>query len=80
MTELDNDDYRPPLADYWDSLETIHGPGFRIESLTHEERATLIDHLRDAVERDRRVTRVEKTNLKIVLDHAQRVQSRSSQS
>lgn len=79
MTTALDDDYRPPLADYWDSLEKRYGPGFRLEALSDAERATLIAHLRDAVERDPRVTPVEKANLKLVLAHARRVQAWSAQ-
>ncbi|HSO99873.1 MAG TPA: hypothetical protein VLN90_00275 [Thioalkalivibrio sp.] len=60
-------DYRPPLADYFDSLESRHGADFNFEKLSDEE-LTELEHLgRDAVERDPKVSAVEKQNLGMLL-------------
>ncbi len=58
-----NDDYRPPLADYWDQMETKYGDGFTFDKLSDEELVTMEKLGRDAVERDPRVTWQEKKNL-----------------
>nr|WP_296749593.1 hypothetical protein [Thioalkalivibrio sp.] len=71
-----HDDYRPPLADYWDSLETRYGSGFSLDAIKLEELRELERHLRAAVEQDPKVTPVEKTNLGMVLRHAQSVLQR----
>ncbi|MBS0001459.1 MAG: hypothetical protein KFF45_00075 [Thioalkalivibrio sp.] len=67
------DDYRPPLADYWDALEARYGSGFSLETITLDELRQLQAHLREAVEQDPLVTQVEKTNLGMVLKHADTV-------
>ncbi len=72
------DDYRPPLADYWDALEARYGSGFSFEGITIDELRQLQAHLREAVERDPRVTQVEKANLGMVLKHADSVLQRRS--
>lgn len=72
------DDYRPPLADYWDALEDRYGSGFNFEGITVEELRQLRAHLREAVEQDPRVTQVEKANLGMVLKHADSVLQRRS--
>ena len=73
-----HDDYRPPLADYWDSLESRYGSGFTLDAIPLEELRELERHLRAAVEQDPRVTPVEKTNLGMVLRHARSVLQRRS--
>jgi len=60
-------DYRPPLADYFDSLESRHGEDFSFEKLSDEELSELERLGRDAVERDPRVSAVEKQNLGMLL-------------
>lgn len=67
------DDYRPPLADYWDGLEARYGSGFSLEAITIDELRQLRSHLRAAVEEDPLVTPVEKANLGMVLRHADAV-------
>jgi len=67
------DDYRPPLADYWDALETRYGSGFSLDRISVDELRELRSHLRAAVEHDPRVTPVEKANLGMVLKHADAV-------
>jgi len=64
------DDYRPPLADYWDALEARYGSGFSLDTITLDELRELRSHLRAAVEHDPLVTPVEKANLGVVLKHA----------
>ena len=59
MTE----DYRPPLADYFDQMETKHGEGFTFDQLSDEELVMMEKLGRDAIERDPRVTWQEKKNL-----------------
>ncbi|MCA1791037.1 MAG: hypothetical protein LC667_14630 [Thioalkalivibrio sp.] len=71
-----HDDYRPPLADYWDSLETRYGVGFTLDAIQLEELQELERHLRAVVEQDPRVTQVEKANLGMVLRHARSVLQR----
>ncbi|MFO8153626.1 hypothetical protein [Thioalkalivibrio sp.] len=70
------DDYRPPLADYWDALEVRYGSGFSLETITLDELRQLQAHLRAAVEQDPLVTQVEKANLGMVLKHADAVLQR----
>jgi|GEM_PF-1165717 len=60
-------DYRPPLADYFDSLESRHGEDFNFEKLSDEELTELERLGRDAVERDPKVSDVEKQNLGMLL-------------
>jgi len=64
------EDYRPPLADYWDALETRYGSAFSLDTITLDELRELRSHLRAAVEHDPLVTPVEKANLSMVLKHA----------
>lgn len=72
------EDYRPPLADYWDALEARYGSGFNLDAISIDELRQLEAHLRTAVERDPQVTPVEKANLGMVLKHAQAVLQRRS--
>ncbi|ADC70607.1 hypothetical protein TK90_0090 [Thioalkalivibrio sp. K90mix] len=65
------DDYRPPLADYWDQLEARYGGGFNFHQISRDELAQLVEHLRHAVKEDPQVTDVEKQNLGLVLKHAE---------
>jgi len=67
------EDYRPPLADYWDALEARYGSGFSLDTITLDELRELRSQLRAAVEQDPLVTPVEKTNLGVVLKHADAV-------
>ncbi|OOC11239.1 MULTISPECIES: hypothetical protein [Thioalkalivibrio] len=70
------DDYRPPLADYWDELESRYGGGFNFQQISREELDQLIGHLRQAVNQDPQVTEVEKQNLALVLKHAEESRKR----
>ena len=70
------EDYRPPLADYWDALEARYGSGFTLDAIGREELRELERHLAAAVEQDPRVTAVEKANLGMVLRHARSVLQR----
>ena len=72
MTE----DYRPPLADYWDELESRYGGGFNFQQISREELDRLIGHLRQAVNQDPQVTEIEKQNLALVLKHAEESRKR----
>lgn len=72
------EDYRPPLADYWDALEARYGSGFSLDAISIDELRQLEVHLRTAVDRDPQVTPVEKANLGMVLKHAQAVLQRRS--
>jgi len=67
------EEYRPPLADYWDTLEARYGNGFSLDTISVEELRELLNHLRAAVEQDPLVTPVEKANLGMVLKHAEAV-------
>lgn len=67
------EDYRPPLADYWDALEARYGNGFSMETISVDELRELRTHLRAAVEEDPLVTPAEKANLGMVLKHAEAV-------
>lgn len=58
-----SDDYRPPLADYFDQMEKKYGDGFTFDRLDDEELVTMERLGRDAIERDPRVTWQEKKNL-----------------
>jgi hypothetical protein len=62
-----DENYRPPLADYFDSLESRYGEGFNFEKLSDEELTELERLGRDAVERDPKVSAVEKQNLGMLL-------------
>lgn len=66
-----SDDYRPPLADYWDQLESRYGGGFNFHQISRDELAQLVEHLRHAVREDPQVNEVEKQNLGLVLKHAE---------
>ncbi|WP_018936944.1 hypothetical protein [Thioalkalivibrio sp. ALJ24] len=70
------DDYRPPLADYWDELESRYGGGFNFQQISREELDRLIGHLRQAVNQDPQVTEIEKQNLALVLKHAEESRKR----
>lgn len=70
------DDYRPPLADYWDELESRYGGGFNFQQISREELDQLIGHLRQAVNQDPQVTEIEKQNLALVLKHAEESRKR----
>ncbi|WP_018869034.1 MULTISPECIES: hypothetical protein [unclassified Thioalkalivibrio] len=70
------DEYRPPLADYWDELESRYGGGFNFQQISREELDQLIGHLRQAVNQDPQVTEVEKQNLALVLKHAEESRKR----
>lgn len=60
-------DYQPPLAAYFDELETRYGDQFSFDRLSDEELLTLERLGRDAIERDRKISAVEKANLKPLL-------------
>ena len=55
--------YRPPLADYFDSLERQHGARFSFDRLREDELQTLARLARDAIAHDPLVSAVEKKNL-----------------
>ncbi|MEJ2059175.1 MAG: hypothetical protein P8079_11535 [Gammaproteobacteria bacterium] len=61
------DDYRPPLADYFDELEQKHGGEVNFEKLSLEELDELERLARHAIEQDPKVSQVEKVNLKPLL-------------
>lgn len=61
------DDYRPELADYFDSLEKKYGSDFSFEKITDDELEQLHKLANHAVNVDSKVTQVEKTNLKQLL-------------
>ena len=73
-----SDDYRPPLADYWDQLESRYGGGFNFQQISRDELAQLVEHLRQAVKNDPHVTDVEKQNLGLVLKHAEQALEKRS--
>lgn len=58
-----SDDYRPPLADYFDQMEAKYGDGFTFDQLADEELLTLEKLGRQAIDEDPRVTWQEKRNL-----------------
>lgn len=64
---MTDDDYRPPLADYFDQLETRHGENFSFDRLTDAELDEVERLGRDAIEYDPNVTEVEKVNLRPLL-------------
>lgn len=62
------DDYRPELADYFDSMEAKYGEGFSFDSLSNEELLTIERLGRHAIEVDDKVTKEEKRALAPLLD------------
>lgn len=60
-------DYQPPLAHYFSELEARYGDAFSFDRLNDEELLELERLGRDAIERDPRVSTVEKANLKPLL-------------
>jgi len=65
-----SDDYRPPLADYWDQLEAKYADSsgdFSFDSLTDEELLELERLGRHAINEDPNVTGQEKINLQPLL-------------
>lgn len=57
------DDYRPPLADYFDQIETKYGAEFTFDRLADDELQTLERLGRQAIDEDERVSWQEKKNL-----------------
>ena len=57
------DNYRPPLADYFDEIEAKYGEDFTFDKLTDDELQTLERLGRHAIDQDQRVTWQEKQNL-----------------
>ena len=61
------DDYRPPIADYFDRLEAAYGEEFSFDRLSDEELLELERLGRHSIERDERVTAGEKKALQPLL-------------
>lgn len=67
---MSDEDYRPPLADYWDEMEAKYGDAggdFSFDQLTDAELLELERLGRQAIHEDPRVTSQEKINLQPLL-------------
>lgn len=70
-----SDDYRPPLAGYFDEIETKYGAEFSFDKLSNDELLTMERLGRHAIDEDEQVSWQEKHNLAplITLIEMQRV-------
>lgn len=67
---MSDEDYRPPLADYWDEMAAKYGDAsgdFSFDQLTDAELLELERLGRQAIHEDPRVTSQEKINLQPLL-------------
>ena len=65
-----SDDYRPPLADYWDKMEAKYGDAsgdFTFDKLSDDELLEMERLGRQAIYEDQQVTSQEKINLQPLL-------------
>jgi len=65
-----SDDYRPPLADFWDQMEAKYGDSsgdFSFDSLSDDELLEMERLGRHAINEDPKVTGQEKINLQPLL-------------
>lgn len=62
-----SDEYRPPLADYFDALEKKYGADMIFEKAQDEELMELQRLAKHAIQEDAQITQVEKANLKPLL-------------
>jgi hypothetical protein len=68
-----SDDYRPPMADYFDELEARYGADFMFDRLADEELMEFRRLAREAVERDPKVTAEEKKALTPLVELLDRI-------
>jgi len=67
---MSDEDYRPPLADYWDRMEAKYGDAsgdFSFDKLSDDELLEMERLGRQAIYQDQQVTSQEKINLQPLL-------------